>query len=117
MGLEGHKLPILERTVIVFTQALSSVPTLTLGSRPDGFEHFLCAREFFENGPGGCGPDEWNRDLNVLGEIIVIALLQPGDAFEGAAMDAFSGDLGEEALNLVDLEEADVSVKGCRCAA
>ena len=102
MGLDAHKLPILEGTVLVFAQALSSVPILTLGSRLDGFEHLLCAREFFENGPGGCGPDEGNRVLIVLGEIIVIGLLHPGDAFEGAAMDAFSGDLGEEALDHVE---------------
>ncbi len=54
---------------------------------------------FFEDGLGGCGPDEGNRVLIVLGEIVVDGLLQ---AFEGAATDAFSGDLGEEALDHVE---------------
>ena len=73
---------------------ISSVPTLTLGFRLDGFECLLGAGGFFENGLGGCGPDEGNGVLIVLGEIVVDGLLQLGDAFEGTATDAFSGDLG-----------------------
>ena len=46
-----------------------------------------------ENGGGGCGPDEGNRVVIVDGEIVVDGL------FEDAAPDAFSGDLGEEALD------------------
>ena len=80
----------------------TSVPTLTLGSRPDGFECLLGAGGFFENGGGGCGPDEGNRVVIVDGEIVVDGLLQLGDAFEDAAPDAFSGDLGEEALDHVE---------------
>ena len=80
----------------------SSVPTLTFGSGFDGFEFPLGAFGFFEDGVCGCGPDEGNRVLIVDGEIVVDRLRQFGDTFEDAAADAFSGDLGEEALDQVE---------------
>ena len=49
----------------------------------------LGAGGFFEDGLGGCGPDEGNGVLIVLGEIVVDGGFQLGDAFEGAATDGF----------------------------
>ncbi len=39
---------------------------------------------FFEDGLGGCGPDQGNGVLVVLGEIVVDCGFQLGDALEGA---------------------------------
>ena len=46
-------------------------------------------------------------------EIVHDGLLQVGDAFEGAAADALSGDLGKEALDHMLSHEPEVGVK-CR---
>ncbi len=60
------------------------------------------AAGFGGNGGGEFGPDEGFRRLVVFGEIGLDGGLQGGDAGERAAADAFSCDLGEEALDQIE---------------
>ena len=87
-----------------------SIPTLTLDTLLEGIKCFPGAGDFFEYGGGGCFPDERDGVVIVDGEIIVDGLLQFGGAFEDAAADTPSGDLGEETLDLVS-QDAEVGVK------
>ena len=58
--------------------------------------------DFFENVSGGGGPHE-RFGLGIVGfEVVHDGLLQFGDASEDAASDALVGDLGKEALDLIE---------------
>ena len=57
--------------------------------------------DFTEDFGGGLGPDVGLGLTVVFVEIVDDGLLQLIDAFEGAAADALSGDLGKEALILL----------------
>jgi hypothetical protein len=56
--------------------------------------------DFFENFVSGLGPDEWLGVGIVLFQVLHDGVFQLGDALEGAASNAVSGDLCEEAFGL-----------------
>jgi hypothetical protein len=58
--------------------------------------------DFFEDFVGGLGPDEWFGVGIVFFQVLHDGVLQLGDAFEGAASNALSGDLGEESFDHVE---------------
>ena len=58
--------------------------------------------DFFEDFVGGFGPDERLWIGIVVVQVVMDSALKFGDALEGAAADAVSRDLGEEALNHVE---------------
>ena len=59
-------------------------------------------RDFTEDFDGSLGPDVGLGMAIVVVEIVHDGLLQFVDALEDAAADAFSGDLGKEALDHVE---------------
>ena len=66
------------------------------------FQRLFRAGDFLEDGGCGSGPDERLGAGVVLFEVVHDRGLQLGDGVEGAATDAFFGDLGEEALDQVE---------------
>ena len=75
-----------------WSASCASVVTLTLVSPGDFFEDFACR----------LGPDEGLGGCIVVFQIFHDGALQLGDAVEGAAADAVSGDLGKEAFDHVE---------------
>ncbi len=58
--------------------------------------------DLFDDGAGGCRPDEGLGVGVVVFEIIVDRALEVDDGVEHAAPDALSSDLGEEALDQIE---------------
>ena len=58
--------------------------------------------DFFEAFVGGFGPEERLWISIVVVQVVMDSALKFGDAVEGAAADAVSRDLSEEALNYVE---------------
>ena len=66
------------------------------------FQRFFPTVNLFDDGAGGCRPDKRLGVGVVVFEIIVDRSLEVDNGVEHAATDAFSGDLGEEALDHVE---------------
>ena len=66
--------------------------------------------DLFEDLAGRLGPGEWLGVCVVVFQVFHDGAFELRDTLEGAAADTFSGDLGEEALDMLS-QEAEVGVK------
>ena len=66
------------------------------------FQRLFPTVDLFDDGAGGCRPDKGLGLSVVLVEVVIDVHLQLDDGTEHAATDAFSGDLGEKALDQVE---------------